>query len=132
VIRRLLAATLLVAVTTACTSAQEEFCRRLEDNADFETLRTGINRDDEALISEALADLQQLADVAPTEIAGDVDALVDAVTGAVRAVTDVDGPSGETTPVDVDELNSRLDGIQSSAQTVVDFADRECELTIGL
>ena len=131
-IGRLAAIAALVVLGASCTSAQEEFCRQLEDNADFDDLRTGINRDDPELIDEALTDLQRLGDLAPDEIKDDVDALVEAVIGAVRAVTDVDGPSGESTPVDVDELNASLDGIQSSTQRVVDYADRECELTIGL
>ncbi len=58
-------------------------------------------------------------------------AYVDAVSGAVRAVTGAKGPEGQDEPVDLTLLGQHLKDVREPAQHVADYADRSCGLTLN-
>lgn len=115
---------------TACTSAEDQFCGQLRDDYELEQLVTAIRQRDQRRITEGLERLRQLQDVAPAEIHDDFRAVVDAVSSAVRAVTDATGANGESVPVDLTVLGDELAAIEEPAHNVADYADRECGLKL--
>jgi hypothetical protein len=117
--------------TTACTSDVDRFCGQLRDRYHLERLVTAIQHRDQRRITEGLEDLRALEDVAPAEIHDDFRAVVDAVSGAVRAVTKAPGADGEQVPVDLTALGTRLAAIDRPAQHVADYADRKCGLRLN-
>lgn len=120
-----------VSVVAACTSPEDQFCGRLREDYQLDDLVTAIERRDQRRITEQLAALRELQDIAPAEIHDDVRAIVDAVSGAVRAVTKAVGADGEEVPVDLLELRQQLEQIQQPAQHVADYADRSCGLKLN-
>lgn len=116
---------------TACTSSEDQFCGRLRDDYQLEELVTAIEKHDQRRITERLEALRELQDIAPDEIHDDVRMVVDAVSGAVRAVTRAPGANGEEVPVDLTLLRQQLAEIQEPAQHVADFADRSCGLKLN-
>ena len=88
-----------------------------------------MDRDDHAAIERALGQLQRLDDLAPKQIHGDVDAVVSAVVGSVRAVVPVTGPNGENMPVDLTKLNAALDSVSTNSARVLAFGEKYCRLS---
>jgi hypothetical protein len=114
---------------TACSSDLDDFCHQLKSTYDLTDLRAALDRDDNAAIEQALGQLQRLDDLAPTQIRSDVDAVVSAVVGAVRAVVPVTGPNGEHMPVDLTQLNAALDSVSASSVRVVAYGQKYCQLS---
>lgn len=116
---------------TACTSPTDAFCGKLRDDYKLGDLTTAIRQRDQRRITQGLERLRELQDTAPDEIHDDMRAIVDAVSGAVRAVTKAPGANGEDTPVDLTLLSQQLAAIEAPAQHVATFADRSCGLTLN-
>lgn len=116
---------------SGCTSPEDQFCGRLRDDYRLDDLVTAIERRDQRRITEGLEGLRELQDIAPAEIHDDFRAVVDAVSGAVRAVTKARGADGEEVPVDLTLLGQQLAEIEQPAQHVADFADRSCGLKLN-
>jgi hypothetical protein len=112
----------------ACSNDVDDFCRQLKSSYDLSDLRAALDRDDTAAIEHALDELQKLDDLAPKDIRSDVDAVVSAVVGAVRAVVPVTGPNGETMPVDLTKLNAALESVANSSARVVAYGRTHCQL----
>lgn len=130
-IARLLAILLVIVVLPACTSPADQFCGRLRDDYRLTSLITAIKHRDQRRITDGLERLRELQDIAPAEIHDDFRAVVDAVSGAVRAVTKAPGANGEEVPVDLTLLGQQLAEIQKPAQHVAEFADRSCGLNLN-
>ncbi len=62
-------------------------------------------------------------------IRDDVDAVVSAVVGSVRAVVPVTGPNGETMPVDLTQLNAALDSVSANSARLVAYGRKHCQLS---
>ena len=120
-----------LATLGACTSPEDQFCGRLREDYHLDTLVSAIQRRDERRITAGLEQLRELQDIAPESIHDDVRAVVDAVSGAVRAVTKAPGADGEQVPVDLTLLSQQLAEIREPAQHVADFADRSCGLKLN-
>lgn len=127
----LLAGSAAILVVPGCTSPEDEFCGRLRDEYRLDRLVTAIERRDQKRITEGLETLRELQDIAPAEIHDDFRAVVDAVSGAVRAVTKARGADGEEVPVDLTLLGQQLASIEEPAQHVAIFADRSCGLDLN-
>lgn len=121
----------LAPVVGACTSQTDEFCGRLRDDYRLTDLVTAIRQRDQRGVTDGLERLRKLQDIAPDEIHDDLRDVVDAVSNAVRAVTDAPGADGEDTPVDLTLLSQQLAKIEQPAQHVADFADRSCGLQLN-
>jgi len=124
----------VIAVAVAgsgCGSDDADFCSALEDRFDLASLQRALNADDNAAVTKALADLQDLKDLAPPEIREDLTKLVDATIDTVRAVSGATGPNGEKMPVDTSALSTALGEVAVPAQHVSDFADRTCKIRLG-
>jgi hypothetical protein len=113
----------------ACSNDLDDFCHQLKSTYDLSDLRAALDRDDHAAIERALGELQRLDDLAPKQIRSDVDAVVSAVVGSVRAVVPVTGPNGENMPVDLTQLNAALDSVSASSARVVAYGRKNCQLT---
>ena len=113
---------------TACSNDVDEFCNQLKSTYDLTDLRAALDRDDTAAIERALGQLQRLDDLAPKQIRNDVDAVVSAVVGSVRAVVPVTGPNGENMPVDLRQLNAALDSVSTNSARVIDYGKKYCHL----
>ena len=113
---------------TACSSELDEFCHQLKSTYDLSDLRAAFDRDDSKAIEQALGELQRLDDLAPKDIRDDVDAVVSAVVGSVRAVVPVTGPNGENMPVDLTQLNAALDSVSASSARLVAYGRKNCQL----
>lgn len=120
-----------IAVLGACTSPEDQFCGRLRDEYRLEPLVTAIEQRDQRRITEGLATLRELQDIAPADVHDDFRTIVDAISGAVRAVTKAPGADGEEVPVDLTLLAQQLASIDGPAQHVAEFADRSCGLTLN-
>jgi hypothetical protein len=112
--------------TTACSSPVDDFCHQLDATYDLTDLRAALDRDDATAIQRALEELQKLTDLAPSEIHDDVQSVVDAVVGSVRAVVPVKGPNGENMPVDLTKLNAALDAVAAPSLRVQAYRLRHC------
>lgn len=123
-------ATVFAVATVGCTSAEDRFCGQLRDDYQLEELVTAIRQRDQRRTTEGLERLRQLQDVAPAEIHDDFRAVVDAVSSAVRAVTNATGADGESVPVDLTVLGDELAAIDEPAHNVATYADRECGLEL--
>jgi len=121
-----LAVALLGVVAPACSSAQDEFCSALQSRMDLSRLRRALDSGDEAAVTRALKDLQEVRDLAPPDIAPAAERVIDTAIDTVRRVTRVTGPNGESMPVDTAELNRALAEIPSSAQELRTYADEKC------
>jgi hypothetical protein len=120
-----------VVAAPACSDDHQAFCDRLRDTWQLTDLRDAIDRDDRQTISEQLLALKDLADDAPAAIAVDLHVIVDTLTDTVRAVTNVTSPGGEKMPPDLDQLNESLANVAENSQRVVQYADRDCNLTLN-
>ena len=124
----------MVAVSTllasACSDATDDFCDALRSQMDLSALRRALDAGDEAAVTRSLADLQEVRDLAPPEIAPAAEAVIDTAIDTVRRVTQVTGPNGETMPVDTAALNRALAEVAPSAQELSAFADERCDVTL--
>jgi hypothetical protein len=120
-----------LAAGPACTDDHQAFCDRLRDTWQLTELRDAIDRDDRQTISDQLVALKDLADDAPKAIAVDLHVIVDTLTQTVRAVTNVTSPGGEKMPPDLGQINDSLAKVAGNSQRVVQYADRDCNLTLN-
>lgn len=131
----------LVGASTGCSpdnltpktvkSEASEFCRALKGEYDMRELRSAIERNDAEAIASSLRRLDDLQTKAPTEIADDLRAVIDAVRDTVRAVTQVGSDGSDTTPVDIGTLDATLAGIAENSQHVVTYADENCGIKLS-
>ena len=128
-----LAITVALHGSIACgvTTDEDKFCGRLRTEYRLDRLNSAITSRDQRRITESLASLRQLQDVAPAAIFDDFRLLVDAVSGAVRAITKAPGADGEQLPVDVGALNQQLAAIGPPAEHIADYARKNCGLTVN-
>jgi len=131
--RRALGTALCCAVLGApgCTSSEDQFCGSLRDDYRLDELVTAVETRDQQGITDGLAALRDLQDVAPAAVHDDLRTVIDALESAVRAVTSAPGPDGEDLPVDLMLLREQLGAIGEPAQHVADYADRNCGLKLN-
>lgn len=117
--------------STACTSDTDRFCEALRDQWDLSSLSEAIQTRDLRSITAGLESLREVQDVAPDDVHDDFRTLIDALSGAVRIVTNAPDSTGETSPVDPTALTRQLEEIDEPAHNVAEFADRNCGLSLG-
>lgn len=113
-----------------CTEATDEFCASLSERAGLEGLTEAVATRNEPAIRRSLADLRELEQTAPGDLLPDVRLVLDAMSEAVRAVTDTGEEDAGVAPVDLTALNDRLAAAEPAAQRIVAFADRNCGIDL--
>ena len=114
-------------LASACTDQTARFCSAYEHDEPLESLFAAIDDGDAESIDEALADLDELRDKAPAEIAEDVDVVLDTFADTVRVATQAEDPNGVM--VDLEDLNTALAGVTVHGQRIEEFVAENCRPT---
>jgi hypothetical protein len=116
---------------TSCTKARDDFCTQLRDKADLNGLAAAIARRDAPAITTQLRALRSLQDVAPAEVHGDLEDLVDVTTDLVTYISGAKGPEGQTGLVDPTALTKRIDDATGAALRLSAWTKTNCGLDLN-
>lgn len=112
-----------------CSQPNDAYCEVARTEFDLSFLGQAIASKDNQKITDAMARLQKLRDVAPEEIYNDLDQLLDTLVLTIRAVTRTTGGDGTAGPVEIADLNRRLATAGESSQRVTAFTTAVCGIT---
>ncbi len=116
---------LLIAATAACGDSTPEYCDRLDEIRTLDTLSAALDAGDLDAADAAAQQLVEVADAAPSEIAGPTRALADGVVGVVALLRAGDGDPGAV-EAQREQLQEQLGTLADDAAVVEQWTEERC------
>lgn len=107
-----------------CADETAQFCSAYEDHSPLESLFAAIDAQDAEAIEDSLAELGELRDKAPSEIADDVDVVLETFADTVWVTAGTSPP--DSAVIDVDAVNAALGTVSGPGAQIEAFVADNC------
>ncbi|KAA0236112.1 MAG: hypothetical protein JJLCMIEE_00782 [Acidimicrobiales bacterium] len=107
-----------------CADETAQFCSAYEDHSPLESLFGAIDAQDAEAIEDSLAELGELREKAPPEIADEVDVVLETFADTVWIASGASPP--ESTTIDLDAVNRALATVSGPGAAIEDYVVKNC------